>query len=166
MGELAAALLTGLEASALGEALRGSGVWTYGILNLVHVLGIGMLLGAVLILDLRLLGVWRDIPLRSVAAPTVQLSAAGVLVAMVSGVLMLSVNGADYVGNPFLYVKLPLLGVALLNVLAVQRLAAWRRMRAGAAADPGDHRLLAAVGGVSLVLWLAIVVCGRMIGYW
>ena len=49
-------LLTWLEASGLGHAMRGAGVWTYGITNLIHILGVATLFGSVLMLDLRLLG--------------------------------------------------------------------------------------------------------------
>jgi hypothetical protein len=45
-----------LEGSALGHVMRESGVWTYGIVNLVHILGVCCLFGSVLILDLRLIG--------------------------------------------------------------------------------------------------------------
>jgi hypothetical protein len=54
-------LLSWLEGSALGETLRASGVWTYGVLNLGHITGIATLFGAVLLLDLRLVGLWSDI---------------------------------------------------------------------------------------------------------
>ena len=43
--------------------MRDSGVWTYGVVNLAHILGIAMLFGAIVVLDLRLLGVWRAVPL-------------------------------------------------------------------------------------------------------
>jgi hypothetical protein len=164
--ELIYALLVWLEDSALGEGLRGSGVWTYAWLNLAHIFGIGTLLGAVLVLDLRLLGVWRSIPVAVLARPTVPLAAVGFAAAVISGATMITVNAVGYAGNPFLYAKLPLIGLAVVNVLVTQRLTAWRRARAGEPSLQNDARQLAAVGGLSLVLWLAVIVCGRMIGYW
>jgi hypothetical protein len=74
-----------LEGSALGHAMRGAGVWTYGLVNLAHILGVASLFGAVLVLDLRLLGVWRRVPLASIAGPTVAVAAGGFLVAAASG---------------------------------------------------------------------------------
>ena len=56
-------VLAWLESSALGMFMRGSGPWTYPVVNLIHILGVATLFGAVLILDLRLLGVWRRAPL-------------------------------------------------------------------------------------------------------
>ena len=55
-----------LEHSALGELMRTSSLWTYPIVNLFHIFGIAALFGAVTIIDLRLLGVWRSIPLAAV----------------------------------------------------------------------------------------------------
>lgn len=159
-------LLAWVEHSALGEALRASGVWTYGLLNLAHILGIGSLFGAVLILDLRLLGTWRAIPIAIIARPTVPLAAAGFLVAISSGILMISFNATEYLGNPFLYFKLPLIVFGIINVAVVQRLPAWRHALAGMDLEPGERRVLALAGAISLLTWLTVITCGRMIGYW
>src|SRR5690606_18769701 len=96
------ALLSALEGSALGNALRDAGVWTYGLLNLGHVLGLSLLIGSVVLLDLRLLGAWRTAPLAAIARPTVPLAGAGFVLAVLSGISMISVNATEYDGNPFL----------------------------------------------------------------
>lgn len=159
-------LMAWLEASALADFLRGLGIWTYGIVNLLHILGIGTLLGSVLLLDLRLLGAWKSIPLPTLARPTVPMAGSGFVIAVCSGIAMLSFNTTEYHGNPFLYIKLPTLVVALINVAVIQRLSAWRRGVAGDTAQPGDRAVLALAGATSLLLWLTVVTCGRMIGYW
>lgn len=155
-----------LEASALAEALRGLGVWTYGIINLVHVLGISTLFGAILILDLRLIGAWKSIPVSTVARPTVALAAIGFVLAVPSGIMMLSFNTTEYHANPFLYIKLPMVVLGMVNVAVIGRLPAWRRARGGQALQVSDRRTLALAGAVSLMIWLTVIVCGRMIGYW
>ncbi len=159
-------LLAWVEQSALGDALRGSGVWTYGLLNLAHILGIGSLFGAILILDLRLLGVWRSIPIPTIVRPTVPLAAGGFLLAVLSGILMISFNATEYLGNPFLYVKLPAIVFGIANVAVVQRLPAWRHALVGTEVGSGDRRVLAIAGAISLITWLTVITCGRMIGYW
>ena len=159
-------LMAWLEASALSEFLRGLNIWTYGLINLVHILGISTLFGSVLLLDLRLLGFWRSIPLPSVIRPTVPLGAVGFILAATSGSLMFSFNTTNYHGNPFLYVKLPVIVVALVNVAIIQRLAAWQRAKNGAPAEPRDQITLAIGGALSLLTWTTVVTCGRMIGYW
>ncbi len=158
-------LLAWLQGSALGQAMRGAGVWSYGVVNLAHILGIATLFGSLLILDLRLLGAWRRVPLAAIERPTVPLAIAGFVVAASSGVAMITTNGTEYVGNPFLPIKFAAIGVGLLNVLAVQFLPAWRA-RHEEPLGPGARAQLAAVGAVSLASWLAAVTAGRMIGYW
>lgn len=150
-----------LEGSALGQLMRSSGVWTYGVVNLVHILGISTLFGSVLALDLRLLGLWRRAPLEAVEQPTLPLAACGFAVAVASGVAMLSTNGSEYVGNPFLPIKFAAIGLGLANVVAVQFLPAWRNRTV----EP-QRFALRIVGGTSLACWLTAVAAGRLIGYW
>jgi len=155
-----------LEASALAEFLRGLGIWTYGLINLAHVLGISLLFGSIALLDLRLLGAWRNIPVATIARPTVPLAATGFVLAITSGIMMLSFNTTEYHGNPFLYIKLPMVVIGLINVAIVTRLPAWRRAISGAIAEPADGIFLNIAGALSLLIWLTVIVCGRMIGYW
>jgi len=155
-----------LEGSGLAEFLRGLGIWTYGLLNLAHILGIGTLFGAVLLLDLRLLGLWRSIPAASLIRPTVPLAVTGFVLAALSGAMMISFNTTDYHGNPFVYAKFPLIALGLVNVAIIQRLGAWRRAVAGAAPAPDDRAQLAIFGGLSLLIWSSVLGCGRLIGYW
>lgn len=159
-------LMAWLESSALAEFLRGLGIWTYGLLNLAHIIGISSLFGAVLLLDLKLLGLWPSIPVASLIRPTVPVAALGFVLAAVSGIMMLSFNTTEYHGNPFFYVKLPVIVIGLVNVAIIQRLAAWKRAAAGLPPAPGDRRMLAVFGGLSLLIWLTVISCGRMIGYW
>ena len=149
----------------MGYAIRNSGVWTYALLNLTHILGIASLFGAVLTLDLRLLGAWRSVPLAAIARPVLPIATAGFFVAAASGLCMLATNGTEYIGNPFLPLKFGFIGLGLINVVIVNRLPAWKQRAAGPPSARGA-RQLAVVGGVSLVCWLAAVTCGRMIGYW
>ena len=78
--------LAWLQSSALGTFMRGSGPWTYPVVNLIHILGVGALFGAVLILDLRLLGVWRRAPLPPITTAAVPVAMTGFALAAASGV--------------------------------------------------------------------------------
>src|SRR5262245_8124170 len=100
-----------LQGSALGHAMRSSGVWAYGVVNLIHILGVSSLFGSVLVIDLRLLGFWRSASLASITKPTVPIATAGFAVAAMSGLCLLSTNATEYVGNPFLYIKFPAIGL-------------------------------------------------------
>ncbi len=157
--------LAWLEASALGHAMRNSGVWTYGLVNLGHILGVSSLFGAVLVLDLRLLGVWRTVPLPSIAGPTVPVATTGFVVAFLTGIALLATKATEYADNPFLFIKLPAIAAGMANVAVVTSRPAWKAMGVREPTPP-ERRTLAVCGGVSLAAWLTAVGAGRMIGYW
>lgn len=157
--------LAWLESSALGHAMRNSGVWTYGLVNLGHILGVATLFGAALVLDLRLLGVWRTVPLPAIAGPTVPVATTGFVIAALTGVALLATKATEYNGNPFLLIKFPAILVAVVNVAVVTSRPAWKKMGRGDP-SPAERRTLAIGGAVSLVAWLTAVGAGRMIGYW
>ncbi len=154
-----------LQGSALGHAMRGSGVWAYGVVNLVHILGIAALFGSILVLDLRLLRFWRNIPLVAITRPTMPVAAAGFGVAVMSGVCMLATNATEYIGNPFLLIKFPAIGVGLVNVAVLNLLPGWKARKARELSS-NEQVQLAVAGGLSLLCWLTAITAGRMIGYW
>lgn len=145
--------------------MRESGVWTYAVVNLTHILGVASLFGAVLVLDLRLLGVWRNVPLAAITGPTVPVAVTGFAIAATSGICLLATNATEYVGNPFLYIKFPAIALGLLNVVVLNSLSAWKARKTRELSSR-EQLQLSAIGGVSLVCWLTAISAGRMIGYW
>jgi hypothetical protein len=117
------------------------------------------------LLDLKLLGAWRGLPLATLTRPTVPLAAIGFVLAALSGLCMISFNASEYRGNPFLLIKFPAIGLGLVNALVVSRLPAWRQ-RESREATAKEQRQLALAGGISLVCWGTALAAGRMIGYW
>ena len=158
-------LLVWLEGSALGHAMRNAGVWTYGIVNLTHILGVSSLFGSVLVLDLRLIGLWRRVPLGAIARPTVPIATAGFIVAATSGVCLITTNGSEYVGNPFLLIKFPAIFLGVVNVAILSRLPAWKARETREVTE-SDQRVLSVFGAISLLSWLTAIGAGRLIGYW
>jgi hypothetical protein len=154
-----------LEGSPLGHAMPESGVWTYGVVNLIHILGVASLFGAVVVLDLRLLGLWRNVALPAISKPTVPVAATGFVVAAISGLCLLATKATEYVGNPFLYIKFPAIGLGILNVVALNYLPAWKQHRVREL-SANEQSKLAVFGGISLFCWLTAISAGRMIGYW
>jgi len=154
-----------LEQSALGEFMRTSSLWTYPIVNLLHIFGIAALFGAALIIDLRLLGMWRTTALASISRAAVPVSQAGFALAATTGVGLLAANGSEYVGNPFLLIKFGAIGVGMTNVALLNRSAAWKAHSVRELL-PHEQRPLAVFGAFSLVTWIAAVTAGRMIAYW
>jgi hypothetical protein len=157
--------MAALEASGLGRAMRGSGVWTYGLVNLAHILGVSTLFGSVLLLDLRLLGFWQRIALQAIAQPAVPLATAGFVIAAASGICLIATNATEYVGNPFLYIKFSAIALGVANVAILRFWPAWRERNVRLPLPQEMIRLkIAAVA--SLLCWLTAVTAGRMIGYW
>jgi len=154
-----------MEMSALGHFMRESGPWTYAVVNLSHILGVASLFGSVLVLDLRLLGLWRRLPLAVLAGAVVPVAAVGFAVAATTGVGLLATKATEYVGNPFLTIKFPAIAIGLLNVLVLNGSPAWKA-RGARELSRRENRQLAVMGGVSLACWLTAITAGRMIAYW
>ena len=106
-----------MEASALGHYMRESGPWTYAVVNLSHILGVATLFGSVLVLDLRLLGCWRRIPIATLASATIPVATVGFGIAALTGTALLATKATDYLNNPFFDIKFPAIALGLINVL-------------------------------------------------
>jgi hypothetical protein len=149
-----------LEASAYGVAMRES-YFLYPLANLLHLLGLVLLVGSAMVMDLRLLGVGRTVPL----GPTVRLlmvpAAVGLVIMAGSGLSMFAADAGPLTGSAVFQVKMALLAAAVLNALLFRalwhrRLALWRD---GAPTVPMVQAAL------SLALWLAVGTSGRLIAY-
>jgi hypothetical protein len=150
-----------MQASTLGHFMRESSPWTYAIVNLFHVLGVATLFGSLVVLDLRLIGVWRRVPLATITDVAAPVAAFGFSLAIFTGVGLFATKATEYVGNPFLYLKFPAIGLGLINVLVLSRLTAWRD-RATRELSRGERVQL----GISLVCWFTDIAAGRLIAYW
>ena len=157
--------MTWMQASALGHFMRESGPWTYAIVNLLHILGVASLFGAVVILDLRLMGVWRGTPLAALAEAAAPVAAFGFALAATSGIGLLATKATEYIGNPFLYIKFPAVAIGVVNALVLNFSPAWHA-RGRRELSQRENRQLAWMGGTSLACWLTAIGAGRMIAYW
>src|SRR5260221_7920658 len=115
-----------MQGSPLGHFMRESGPWTYAIVNLAHVLGISTLFGSILVLDLRLVGVGRRIPLSALSSAIVPVATTGFCIAATTGIGLLATKTTEYVGNPFLLIKFPAIVLGLVNVAVFKRTEAGR----------------------------------------
>lgn len=149
--------LAALEGSALAQALRFSR-WGYAWVNAAHVLGIALLVGAILPLDLRLLGAWRDVPRASLVRVLAPVAAAGLGLAVVTGALLFSTRATDYADVGFLQMKLSLAAIGLVSAL-------WVHAAHGPTLEGARRGRLAAHAAVSAFCWLGALVCGRMIAF-
>jgi uncharacterized protein DUF6644 len=159
-------VLLWIEQTGLGHMMRESGPWTYAIVNVAHILGVSTLFGSVLVLDLRLLGVWsRRVRIADLSSAVTPVAMTAFVIATLTGAALLATKATAYVDNPFLLIKFPAIAVGVLNAGILNMTPALREVGVRAL-RPGERRQLAVMGGISLVSWLTAVTAGRMIGYW
>lgn len=158
----AATLWTSLERTALASAVR-EGTWLYPAIETVHVLALATLFGGIALLDARILGAARTIPLDALARHVLRPARVAFAVLVATGGLLFAADAAALVGNAAFQTKMVLVPLAVANALVFQ--AGWfgRLRRLGPAAPlPPVAKVFAAA---SLALWAAVIVCGRMIAY-
>jgi hypothetical protein len=153
-------LLEAIAAWPMATALRGSAI-AYLLVNAIHIAAIGLLLGSIVTLDLRLLGLFRSHPVSHLAPPLVRVAVAGFLCAALTGALLFTTRPAAYAENPAFLAKLALIAVGLLNVVILRLNPLWMEI--------GNDRhapiAVRAAAFISLVIWLGAVLAGRWIGF-
>jgi hypothetical protein len=155
--------LVALEATALAGALRGS-VWAYPLVNTAHILGVALLVGAMIPLDLRLLGAWRSVPLAPLWRVLTRTASAGLGLAIVFGTLLFITRATEYAASGLFLSKMVAVSVGTANALAVRTLVPDDIAPMKSAIEKPPVRLQLA-GGVSLAAWLAALALGRLVGY-
>ena len=154
------AFLLSLGDTELASMLRQSDI-AYPLISATHIIGVGLVLGNMVLFDFRLLGVIRQRQVTELFPLLRRLAAVGLLLAITTGILLFSVQPAHYLANNAFILKLGLLGLALINILLVHRLAAWQAALAGQPVAP----ILKICALISLFLWLAILIAGRWIAF-
>lgn len=150
-------LWAAIQGSDVSQALRFS-QWRYATANAVHILGIALLVGAVVPLNLRLLGAWPRHSLTELARVLVPVAATGLTIAVLAGMAIFSVRAKDYGVLELLWFKLSLVAVGIVSAIAFHVAAGWWLERSG----PVQRRVHAAV---SLACWIGALFCGRYIAY-
>ena len=151
-----------VQAWPLSVFLRRS-IWVYPLVNTLHLLGIALLIGGIVALDLRLLGLWRRVPVGPLARVLVPIAAAGLVLAAPMGALLFLVRAADYAALWLFQAKMALLVFALVNAVVIVRSKGWRRLQADPDAGISPSLRIGAVA--SLVTWLGVLTVGRLVGY-
>ena len=149
-----------LQESALGHAMRASPL-LYPAVEILHILGFVLLVGAIVALDLRLLGAGQSIAIQPMARLLLPISRFGFVLAILMGFLLFSADAAHVVGNPAFRAKLLLIAAALVNI-AIAHMGPWRRAIMWRAAASGGAKLTAFI---SLLLWIGAICAGRLIAY-
>lgn len=129
--------------------------WAYPALEAMHIVGIALLLGNLVALELRVFGRAATLPVLPMARLSLSIAAGGFLLAAASGSLMFATQPAELLANRAFVVKMGLLLAAGCN-------AAWFHARGSLARLDGLARMQMLL---STAIWLAVVFCGRWIAY-
>ena len=152
-----------LQATTLATGIRDS-LFYFPLLESVHVLGLSLVVGTIVVIDLRLLGLAStNRPFQRMASDIFKWTWAAFAVTAVAGALMFTTNAEVYFHNFYFRMKIALLVLAALNVIVFQ-LTAYRTLPRwnDSPAAPPIGRIVAVV---SLALWVTTIFAGRMIGF-
>lgn len=156
-------LIALLRDNPLADAIR-EGDTLFPVIESVHVIAITLVVGSIVVLDLRLLGIASlDRPVGRLSRSILPVTWGAFATALASGSLLFIANLTKYLANGWFVGKMALMALAGLNMIVFHAVTArdlpkWERDRS----PPLRARL---AGLVSILLWIAIVTCGRMIGF-
>jgi hypothetical protein len=151
------ALFHWFEATGIGGFGRRS-AYFFPVVEVVHLLGITLLLGAALVLNLRLLGAaMRRQSIAEIARAIAPLLWSGVALAVGSGLLLFVTEAVKCYYNAAFWYKMGLLSSAVVFQLLVRR-----RLEG---APPASAALVKGAAAISLALWFGVAVAGRAIAF-
>ena len=158
--------LGALEASGLGQAMR-QWLWLYPGVETVHLVGIGLLFGSIAVLDLRLLGFSRTISVKQLARHVLPWTAGSFLLIIPSGLLMFTAHASDFIDSEVFVIKMLLIMAAGVNAVLFHTITfrtadVWDSQEMRKLPPPPSARL---AGALSLLLWISVIACGRLLAY-
>jgi hypothetical protein len=158
--------LGAIEASSLGVAMR-QWLWLYPSVEIVHITGIALLFGTIAVFDLRLLGLSRSIPVRTLAKHVLPWTAASFLLIVPSGLMMFTAHASDFIQSGVFVLKMGLilaagLNAALFHAITFRTADVWDAEEMRKLPPPPSARL---AGALSLLLWISVIACGRLLAY-
>lgn len=152
--------LAWLSTTPVAAALKASGT-LYLVVNAAHILSIGLVVGAILPLDLRLVGLIRAAPIAAVGPLLSRTAATGVVAALATGLCLFSVRPQEYAANPAFLIKVALVALGMVNALVLHARGAWQTAMAADSAPPA----LRVQALLSMVIWVGAVLAGRWIAF-
>ncbi len=158
-------------AARIGEAIAGTGlatalresIWLYPTVETIHIVGFALLFGSIVVVDVRLLGAGRRLPLGPLLRFVLPMAWSSTLLVVPTGVLLFVAHATDLIGNPAFVAKVVLLFAAVVNAAMFHAGPARRAIEApDGGPSTSSTRVFAAV---SIGLWTAVMVAGRLIAY-
>ena len=153
-------LLLSIETSALGQLMRDS-VWLFPMAEILHFMGLSLLIGSLLVVDFRLLGFARNFPIAAVYR-FLPLALAGFGINLVTGAMFFFSDPFRYYPNIAFRLKMLFILLAGLNALYFALTVHRHTGRAGVE-DPGAA--IRAVSALSFLFWVGVIILGRFIPY-
>jgi hypothetical protein len=151
-----------LHDTSLGTAVRES-IWIYPTLEIVHIMGIALLVGSIAMADLRFLGFSKQLPVKLTANHLLPWTWVGFALVVISGLGMFAGFATDYYVNTAFRIKLVLIAVAGVNA-ALFHIRVYRNV-----ADWNENTMppfaARAFATLSIALWFATIAAGRLIAY-
>lgn len=154
--------LQALAATAPATLFRNSTA-AYAALSAFHIFAIGLIIGSLVALDLRVLGLFRRFPLSALADPLSRVAATGVYFAAISGFLLFSVRPLSYAENPAFLIKITLVALGVLSALVLRTTYGWK-LALEEENDPIPDSVRAAALR-SILIWAGAVFASRWIGF-
>ena len=155
------AVVAWLESTALSRTIVQYR-WIWPLCEIVHFIGLTLVVGIAGFFDLRLMGLMKRVPV-SAARDLMPLAIAGFLLNLTTGAVFFIGTPHQYVGNVAWWAKMACLLLAGLNAMFFETTVGARTMNLGAGDD--TPRLAKMVGAVSLASWLGVLYWGRMLPY-
>jgi len=150
-----------VEASGLARFMREA-LYAYPLTEAAHIVGLALLFGGIAVVDLRLLGLGRGLPVKPLVKLAVPWAIGGFFLAALTGILMFTAHAEEFLTHPVFLVKMGLILAAGCNA-ALLHAGPLAALPLEAGTLPPPRVRIAA--GVSLALWVSVIVCGRLLAY-
>jgi len=154
--------MNALEMSGVGRWMREA-LWAYPAVETVHIIGLALLFGTIVVVDLRLLGLGRSVSASAVTRHVLPWTLAGFGIAAVTGSLMFTSHAGEFLTQPVFLLKMSLIALGGVNA-ALLRAGALRSAGVWDVAVLPPPRVRVAAG-LSLLLWTGVIACGRLLAY-
>lgn len=150
-----------LQESAFGTYIRQS-VWIYPFGNVLHVLGVALLVGSIVALDARLIGFgMRYVSVEGASKLLTPFAVAGILLLLPGGVILFVADAGPLAANGLMQLKFALIALGLVNAALFRR--NWNARLGTWDVDPPRAGRLQALA--SILIWLAVPTIGRLVAY-
>jgi len=138
--------------------------WAFTTIQVIHVVAISLVIGTIMIVDLRLLGLAsRKRPVAELSRQVLPFTWAAFVLAVIAGSLLFISRATEYFGNTMFWIKMALIVIAGINMvifefITVRDVKEWNL-------SPTPPLAARLAGGISIACWVLVLVCGRLIGF-